>query len=155
MLLAKFWVFDNKTWPDSTLIFGVNGYNLEFEKLSHFLDLLDFQVLSQQVLSRVVGYYYYHCYYCHDFYHHCYHIIIIFIIVVIIIIINIISIVISMIIVIIFISVMLLTYSDFNSKEKDLFQSVFSAYLNLYCQNYIHVNISSPYDFHGQCVSVQ
>ena len=54
MLLAKFWVFDNKTWPDSTLIFGVNGYNLEFEKLSHFLDLLDFQVFSQQDLSRAV-----------------------------------------------------------------------------------------------------
>ena len=32
----------------------VRGENLEFEKLSHFLNLLDFQVLRQQVLSRVV-----------------------------------------------------------------------------------------------------
>ena len=55
MLLAKFQVFDNKTWPDLTLILGGKGENLEFEKLNHFLDLLDFQLLSQQVLSRVVG----------------------------------------------------------------------------------------------------
>ena len=55
MLLAKFQVFDNKTWPDLTLILGGQGENLEFEKLNHFLDLLDFQLLSQQVLSRVVG----------------------------------------------------------------------------------------------------
>ena len=33
---------------------GGNGENLEFEKLSHVLNLLDFQLLSQQVLSRVV-----------------------------------------------------------------------------------------------------
>ena len=55
MLLAKFKAFDNKTRPDSTLILGSKGENLEFEKLSHFLNLLDFQLLSQQVLSRVVG----------------------------------------------------------------------------------------------------
>ena len=34
---------------------GGKGENLQFEKLSHFLNLLDFQLLSQQVLSRVVG----------------------------------------------------------------------------------------------------
>ena len=34
---------------------GGKGENLEFKKLSHFLNLLDFQLLSQQVLSRVVG----------------------------------------------------------------------------------------------------
>ena len=28
--------------------------NIEFEKLSHFLNLLDFELLSQQVLSRIV-----------------------------------------------------------------------------------------------------
>ena len=33
---------------------GGKGENLEFEKLSHLLNLLDFQLLSQQVLSRVV-----------------------------------------------------------------------------------------------------
>ena len=55
MLLAKFQAFENKTWPDSTLILGGKGKTLEFEKLSHFLNLLDFQLLSQQVLSRVVG----------------------------------------------------------------------------------------------------
>ena len=31
------------------------GQNLEFEKLSHFLNLLDFQLLSQQVLSWIVA----------------------------------------------------------------------------------------------------
>ena len=36
---------------------GVKGEDLEFEKLSHFLNLLDFQLLSQQVLSRAVGYF--------------------------------------------------------------------------------------------------
>ena len=36
---------------------GGKGENLEFQKLSHFLNLLDFQLLSQQVLSRVVGYF--------------------------------------------------------------------------------------------------
>ena len=36
---------------------GGKGENLEFEKLSHFLNLLDFQLLSQQVLSRAVGYF--------------------------------------------------------------------------------------------------
>ena len=54
MLLAKFQASDNKTWPDSTLILGDKGETLEFEKLSDFLNLLDFQLLSQQVLSRVV-----------------------------------------------------------------------------------------------------
>ena len=38
------------------MILGRKGENLEFEKLSHFLNLLDFQLLSQQVLSRVVVY---------------------------------------------------------------------------------------------------
>ena len=37
------------------MILGGYGENLEFEKLSHFLNLMDFQLLSQQVLSRVVG----------------------------------------------------------------------------------------------------
>ena len=36
---------------------GVKGEDLEFEKLSRFLNLLDFQLLSQQVLSRAVGYF--------------------------------------------------------------------------------------------------
>ena len=54
ILFAKFWVFDNKTWPDSTLIQRDKGENLEFEKLNYLLDLLDFQILSQKVLSRVV-----------------------------------------------------------------------------------------------------
>ena len=31
------------------------GENLEFEKLGYFFNLLDFQLLSQQVLSRVVA----------------------------------------------------------------------------------------------------
>ena len=31
------------------------GENVGFEKLNHFLNLLDFQLLSQQVLSRAVG----------------------------------------------------------------------------------------------------
>ena len=55
MLSAKFKVFDDKTWPDSTLIWAGKGENLEFDNLSHFLNLLDFQFLSQQVLSRIVG----------------------------------------------------------------------------------------------------
>ena len=33
---------------------GAKGENLEFEKLSHFLNLLDCQLLSQQVLCRAV-----------------------------------------------------------------------------------------------------
>ena len=36
--------FDKKTSPNSTLILEGKGKNLEFEKLSHFLNLLDFQV---------------------------------------------------------------------------------------------------------------
>ena len=36
------------------MILGGKRENLEFEKLSHFLNFLDFQLLSQQVLSRVV-----------------------------------------------------------------------------------------------------
>ena len=54
MLFAKFQVFDNKTQPDSTLIQRGKEENLEFEKLSHFMNLLDFQLLSLQVLSRIV-----------------------------------------------------------------------------------------------------
>ena len=55
MLSAKSLGFDNKTRPDSTLILAGKGENLKFEKLSHFLNLLDFQLLSQQVLSLVLG----------------------------------------------------------------------------------------------------
>ena len=55
MLLGKFWAFRNKTWPESTLILGGKVENLEFQKLSPFLNLLDFQLLSQQVLSWAVG----------------------------------------------------------------------------------------------------
>ena len=48
------------TWPDSTLILeGGKHQNFEFGKRSDFLNLLDFQNLSQQVLTRVVGYRYY------------------------------------------------------------------------------------------------
>ena len=54
MLLAKIKAFDNKTWPDSTLIVQGKVKKLEFEKLSHFLNSLDFKLLSQEVLSRVV-----------------------------------------------------------------------------------------------------
>ena len=38
---------------------GAKEENLEFEKLGHLLNLLDFQFLSQQVLSRVVVQKYY------------------------------------------------------------------------------------------------
>ena len=38
---------------------GAKEENLEFEKLGHFLNLLDFQLFSQQVLSRVVVQKYY------------------------------------------------------------------------------------------------
>ena len=55
MLSAKSLGFDNKTRPDSTLILAGKGENLKFEKLGHFLNLLDFQLLSQQVLSLVLG----------------------------------------------------------------------------------------------------
>ena len=48
MLFAKVWAFWNKIWPDSTLILGVK---VEFEERSHFLNVLDFQILSQQILS--------------------------------------------------------------------------------------------------------
>ena len=34
---------------------GFKGESSEFEKFSHFLNLLDFQLLSQQVLAGVVG----------------------------------------------------------------------------------------------------
>ena len=53
MLLAKFYDFGNKTWPDSTY-WGGRGKKFEFEKFSHFLNLLDFQLLSEEVLPRVV-----------------------------------------------------------------------------------------------------
>ena len=46
-------------WEQNLARFNIDikgkGGNLEFEKLSHFLNLLDFQRLSQQVWSRVVG----------------------------------------------------------------------------------------------------
>ena len=48
------------TWPDSTLILGRGkDKNLGFEKRSDFLNLQDFQILSRQVLTRVVGCRYY------------------------------------------------------------------------------------------------
>ena len=54
MLFAKFQAFDNKTWPHLRFNVVEQGEDLEFEKESHFLKLLDFQSLRQQVLSRVV-----------------------------------------------------------------------------------------------------
>ena len=54
MLLTKFQAFGNKTWADSTFIQGSKREILKFEKLSHFFNLLYFQLLSQQVLSRFV-----------------------------------------------------------------------------------------------------
>ena len=53
MLIAEFLTSDNKTLPHSTLIPGSKQENLE--KLTRFLNLLDFQLLSQKVLSRIVG----------------------------------------------------------------------------------------------------
>ena len=55
MFFGKFWAFGKKPWPDSTLILMGEGENLQTEKRSHFLNLLDLQLLSQQVLTRVVG----------------------------------------------------------------------------------------------------
>ena len=55
MFFGKFWAFGKKTWPDSRLILVGDGENLQTEKRSHFLNLLDLQILSQQVLTRVVG----------------------------------------------------------------------------------------------------
>ena len=55
IFFGKFWAFGKKTWPDSTLILVGEGENLQIEKRSHFLNLLDLQLLSQQVLTRVVG----------------------------------------------------------------------------------------------------
>ena len=54
MFFGKFWAFGKKTWPDSTLILVGEGENLRIEKRSHFLNLLDLQILSQQVFTRVV-----------------------------------------------------------------------------------------------------
>ena len=54
ILFAKFWAFGSNTWPDSILILRGKVNNLEFEKQSHFLNLLDFQILSQKVSSMVV-----------------------------------------------------------------------------------------------------
>ena len=54
MLSPKLWTFEHKTWPDFTFDMGGQGGNLEFEKTSHFLKLLDFQLFSQQALSKVV-----------------------------------------------------------------------------------------------------
>ena len=36
---------------------GVKGENLKFEKLSYFSNLMDVQLLSEQVLSRVARYF--------------------------------------------------------------------------------------------------
>ena len=48
------------TLPDSTLILKRDKHeNFDFEKRNDFLNLMDFQILSQQVLTRVVGYRYY------------------------------------------------------------------------------------------------
>ena len=54
MLFAKFQAFDNKTWPHFRFDVGEEGENLEFEKESQLLKLLDSQLLSQQALSMVV-----------------------------------------------------------------------------------------------------
>ena len=48
LLSSQINVVCNKIWPDSTLILGVK---VEFEERSHFLNVLDFQILSQQILS--------------------------------------------------------------------------------------------------------
>ena len=54
MLFPKFQAFDNKTWPHLIFDVGEEGENLEFEKESQFLKLLDSQLLSEQALSMVV-----------------------------------------------------------------------------------------------------
>ena len=55
MFLAKVDAFGDKYWQELTLILESKWENLEFEKLGHLLNLLDFQLFSQQVQSRVVG----------------------------------------------------------------------------------------------------
>ena len=55
IFFGKFWTFGKKTWPDSAVILVGEGENLQIEKRSHFLNLLDLQILPQQVFIRVVG----------------------------------------------------------------------------------------------------
>ena len=49
----RFWA--NKVWSEWTLILVSKRENLQFEKLSHFLNLLDFQLLVQQVFVQGCG----------------------------------------------------------------------------------------------------
>ena len=55
MLFAKFYAFCNKTWADSTPILEHLGVNFEFEKLSHFLYLLDFQLFVSASFAQGCG----------------------------------------------------------------------------------------------------
>ena len=44
----------NVVWKDTILILVGKGENLEFENFSHFLNLLDFKLLSQEVMPKDV-----------------------------------------------------------------------------------------------------
>ena len=55
LLFAKFYAFCNKTWADSTPILEHLGENFEFEKLSHFLYLLDFQLFVSASFAQGCG----------------------------------------------------------------------------------------------------
>ena len=50
----SFKLFGNKFFPKLTLMLEGKRENFEFQKLSIFLNLLDFRLLSQQVLSRIL-----------------------------------------------------------------------------------------------------
>ena len=54
MMFPKLWAFDNQTLPDLTLLKRSKGQDLACKNLKHFLNLLDFEILSQHVLSRIV-----------------------------------------------------------------------------------------------------
>ena len=49
--VLRFW---QQNFPRFNVDIGGKGENLEFEKLSHFLNLLNFKLFFQQVLSRIV-----------------------------------------------------------------------------------------------------
>ena len=54
-VVCKYLVFWQQTLEGFNNDIGGKGENLESEKLIHFLNILDSQFWSQQVLSRTVG----------------------------------------------------------------------------------------------------
>ena len=56
MLFGKFPAFENKTWPDSTLIRGGTGENLKFWKIEPFIEFIGFSTFDSISFVQSINY---------------------------------------------------------------------------------------------------